>query len=504
MLPQEVEPGEIMAVKPGEKVALDGIIVEGTSCLNTVALTGESLPRDVGAGDEVISGCVNISGLLRVRVSRPFSDSTVSKILRLVEESAGNKAKSETFIRRFAKVYTPIVVIMALVLAIVPPFFCSGYMAGLAVWGYRALAFLVVSCPCALVLSVHLTFFAGIGGASRRGILIKGGNYMEALAKTSAVVMDKTGTLTEGVFSVDIVHPSVVSESELLHIAATAEQFSTHPIAEALRRACWNKIDKDALSDVHETAGQGIRAVIGGREVLVGNDKLMKASGISATACRECGQHAGTMIHVAVGRKYAGHIVISDRVKPDAAEAMALLKRVGVKRTVMLSGDNEATATAVAVKLGIDECYVGLLPLDKVRHVERLLEEEKRNASGGRASTLVFVGDGINDAPVLARADIGIAMGGLGSDAAIEASDVVLMDDKPSKIALAIAVSRRTIAIALQNTYFAIGVKAAILILVAAGCLGAMTMPLAVFGDVGVMVIAVLNATRAMQTRPVR
>ncbi len=505
VLPQEVEIGETLIVKPGEKIALDGVVAEGMSSVSTVALTGESMPRDVAAGDEVISGCVNISGLLRVKVSKSYGESTVAKILKLVEESSEGKSHSETFIRRFAKVYTPIVVILAILLALVPPFFCEEYTSGLAVWGYRALAFLVVSCPCALVLSVPLTFFAGIGGASRRGILVKGGNYMEALAKAETVVMDKTGTLTLGVFSVDIVHPSVVSESELLYLAATAEQFSTHPVAEALRSACDKEIEKDALTDVREIAGQGIKALIGGKTVLVGNDKLMASAGVEHRSCKACAAHTGTMIHVAVDGQYAGHIVISDKVKPDAPEAIRLLKTVGVKRTVLLTGDNEATTVAVACSLGMDEYFAGLLPEDKVAHVERLLKE-KKTKSGGRSksSTLVFVGDGINDAPVLARADVGIAMGALGSDAAIEASDVVLMDDKPSKIALAISIARHTIGIALQNTYFAIGIKVIILILVGIGCLGSFAMPIAVFGDVGVMVLAVLNAMRALHTRPLK
>ncbi|MCD8281650.1 MAG: cadmium-translocating P-type ATPase [Prevotella sp.] len=493
--PQEVETGEVMVVKPGAKIALDGEIIDGTSALNTVALTGESMPREVSRGDEVISGCVNISGLLRVKVTKTFGESTVTKVLRLVEESADNKSQSETFIHRFAKIYTPIVVSLAVLLALIPPFFCAGYLSGLAVWGYRALAFLVVSCPCALVLSVPLTFFAGIGGASRKGILVKGGNYMETLARAETVVMDKTGTLTEGVFSVEAVHPSIISERELLRIAAAAERYSTHPVAEALRRACKESVSRLALSGVSETAGQGIKAYVDGREVLVGSVKLLSGAGIEIVPCDECRHRTGTIIHVAVGGVYAGHIVISDRLKADAGEAIRGMKSAGIKRTVLLTGDNEAAATAVARSLDIDECHAALMPADKVMHVERLLEEKS-----GRAS-LVFVGDGINDAPVLARADIGIAMGALGSDAAIEAADIVLMDDKPSKIALAITIARRTVAIALQNTYFAIGVKTAILILVASGCLGSFAMPFAVFGDVGVMVIAVLNASRALAVR---
>ncbi len=499
--PQEVKIGETIVVKPGEKVPLDGIITEGESSLNTSALTGESLPREVSVGDDVISGCVNITGLIRVRVNKSFGESTVSKILKLVEESADNKSKSETFIHRFAKVYTPIVVFLAIALAVIPPFFCSTYTSGLATWGYRALAFLVVSCPCALVLSIPLTFFAGIGGASRKGILIKGGNYMEALAKAETVVMDKTGTLTQGIFSVDTIHSTNISEEELLRFAATAEQFSTHPIADALRRAYTKDISKDDLTDVKEVAGQGVQAKIDGKEVCVGNEKLMISSAVVMPSDKEYQNHVGTIIHIAIDGDYAGHIVISDKLKGDAIEAICSMKELGVKRTVMLTGDNEASATVVAHTLGVDEFHAGLLPAGKVEHVERLINE-KQMAKGGvkKGSALVFVGDGINDAPVLARADVGIAMGALGSDAAIEASDVVLMDDKPSKIATAISISRHTISIAMQNAYFAVGIKVAILILVALGALGTLAMPIAVFGDVGVMVLAVLNAMRALKT----
>ncbi len=490
--PQEVEIGEIIVVKPGEKLALDGVVVEGASALNTTALTGESLPREVSVGDDVLSGCVNISGLLRIRVSKSFGESTVSKILKLVESSAENKANSETFIRRFAKVYTPLVVVLALVLAVIPPLFYTSYMEGLALWGYRALAFLVVSCPCALVLSIPLTFFAGIGGASRKGLLIKGGNYIEALAKAEMVVMDKTGTLTQGFFSVDTVHPNNIPASDLLRYAAAAEQFSTHPIADALRRACPEALNKE-VTDIQELAGQGISATIEGKTIHVGNVKLMRAAHIELPADEEYMSHVGTIIHVSIDNAYAGHIVISDKVKDDAADAIRSMKKVGVKRIVMLTGDNEEAAALVARSLGIDEYHAALLPGDKVEHVERLLSTKAKRSS------LLFVGDGINDAPVLARADVGIAMGALGSDAAIEAADVVLMDDKPSKIALAIRLARHTIGIALQNAYFAIGLKLLLLILVALGTLGSLAMPIAVFGDVGVMVLCVLNAMRALK-----
>ncbi len=499
--PQEVAIGETIVVKPGEKIALDGIVTEGQSGLNTTALTGESLPREVAMGDEVISGCINISGVLKIKVTKSFGESTVSKILKLVEDSSENKAHRETFIRRFAKIYTPMVVILALLLALIPPFFCTTYLEGLAVWGYRALAFLVVSCPCALVLSIPLTFFAGIGGASRKGILIKGGNYMEGLAKTATIVMDKTGTLTQGIFSVETIHPIGISSAELIHMAAAAEQFSTHPIAEALQRACNDKVNRDEANDVSEVAGQGIKANIDGHDVGVGNEKLMAAMDITMPDDKEYQTHMGTIIHVAIDNNYAGHIVIADMLKDDAIEAIRAIKTLGVQRTVMLTGDNEAAAQVVARQLGIDECHSGLLPGDKVNHVERLISEKGKIEGVKSNSTLVFVGDGINDAPVLARADVGIAMGALGSDAAIEASDVVLMDDKPSKIATAIRIARHTIGIAMQNAYFAIGVKIAILVLVAVGALGTLAMPIAVFGDVGVMVIAVLNAMRALQTK---
>ena len=486
--PENVGIGEVIIVKPGEKVPLDGIVIEGTSSLNTVALTGESLPRDVNTGDEVISGCVNLTGVLHIRTTKSFGESTVSKILQLVESADGQKSRSESFITRFARVYTPVVVMAALLLALVPPLFSSaGFSGSFATWLHRALIFLVVSCPCALVISVPLTFFSGLGGASRKGILIKGSCYMDSLAKIGTVVFDKTGTLTKGEFAVEAVHPEDFNENELLHLAAHVEHFSTHPIGEALRAAFPNAAnDGCSVSNVEEIAGQGIKACVEGRSVCVGNTRMMDSVGAGWHDCHR----AGTIIHVAVDGKYAGHIVINDLVKEDSAEAVTSLKRLGVSQTVMLTGDREDVARDVAVKLGIDTWYAGLLPADKVKHLEQLLATKQAGRS------LAFVGDGINDAPVLKRADIGIAMGGLGSDAAIEAADVVLMDDKPTKIATAISISRCTIHIARQNVWFAIGVKAAILILATVG-LG--TMWLAVFADVGVTVLAVLNAMRALR-----
>ena len=486
--PEEVRIGEVIVIRPGDKVPLDGTVIEGTSSLNTVALTGESIPRDAGAGDEVISGCVNLSGVLRVRTTKSFGESTVSKILRLVESADGQKSRSESFITRFARVYTPIVVFAALLLAFLPPLFSeTGFSASFATWLHRALIFLVVSCPCALVISVPLTFFGGLGGASRKGILIKGSSYMDTLARIGTVVFDKTGTLTKGEFAVEAVHPEDFNENELLHLAAHVEHFSTHPIGEALRAAFPNAAnDGCSVTDVEEIAGQGIRACVEGHFVCVGNTRMMDSVGAGWHDCHR----AGTIIHVAVDGKYAGHIVINDLVKEDSAEAVTSLKRLGVSQTVMLTGDREDVARDVAVKLGIDTWYAGLLPADKVKHLEQLLATKQAGRS------LAFVGDGINDAPVLKRADIGIAMGGLGSDAAIEAADVVLMDDKPTKIATAISISRCTIHIARQNVWFAIGVKAAILILATVG-LG--TMWLAVFADVGVTVLAVLNAMRALR-----
>ena len=486
--PEEVKIGETVIVKPGEKIPLDGKVFEGTSSLNTVALTGESMPRDVSAGMDVISGCVNLSGVLKVRVDKPYSESTAAKIIQLVEQAGDNKSRSESFIRRFARVYTPIVVIAALALAVIPPFFYDSYAPAFGIWLYRALTFLVVSCPCALVISIPLTFFAGIGGASHKGILIKGGNYMDALTKLSTVVFDKTGTLTKGTFEVEAIHPEKLSEQELLHLAAHVERFSTHPIAIALRIAYAKEKDNCSVDNVQETAGQGITATVNGKKVSVGNARLMTALGMEIPVCKRCVSHIGTMVHVAVDGEYAGHIIISDQLKADAIEAIEQLKALGVRKTVMLTGDKREVAEQVAEQTKVTEYYAELLPADKVSHVERLIAEKSGN------ETIAFVGDGINDAPVLARADVGIAMGALGSDAAIEAADVVLMDDKPSKIALAIKLSSRTIFIAKENAWFAIGIKVAVLLL---ATFGMASMGLAVFADVGVMVLAVLNAMRA-------
>ena len=474
--PDEVNVGDIIVIRPGEKVPLDGVIVEGASALNTVALTGESLPRDVAEDDEVISGCVNLSGVLRVSVTKPYGESTVSKIIRLVESAGETKSKSETFITRFARIYTPIVVFAAIALAVVPTLLGGAF----STWLYRALMFLVVSCPCALVISVPLTFFGGIGGASRRGILIKGASYIDVLSKIDTVVFDKTGTLTHGQFAVTAVHPDSCDEHQLLHLAAHVEHFSTHPIGAALRDAFPDEAtDGCKVSNVREVAGQGIIAAVGDKEVAVGNTKLMDAVGAKWHDC----QHLGTIIHVAIDGKYAGHIVINDQIKADSAEAIKALGELGVKRTVMLTGDRKEVAENVANTLGISEYHAELMPADKVSRIETL-------------SNFCFVGDGINDAPVLARADVGIAMGGLGSDAAIEAADVVLMDDKPSKIALAIRLARRTLNIARQNVWLAIGIKLAVLVLAA---VGVATMWMAVFADVGVTVLAVLNAMRALR-----
>lgn len=486
--PEEVMIGETVIVKPGEKIPLDGRVLEGASSLNTVALTGESMPRDVSAGMEVISGCVNLSGVLKVQVEKAYSESTAAKIIQLVEEAGDNKSRSESFIRRFARVYTPIVVIAALALAVIPPFFYDSYAPAFGVWLYRALTFLVVSCPCALVISIPLTFFAGIGGASHKGILIKGGNYMDALAKLSTVVFDKTGTLTRGTFDVEAIHPEKLSEHELLHLAAHVERYSTHPIALALRMAYADEKDNCTVEDIQETAGQGITAIVNNQKVSVGNSRLMATLGITIPTCKRCSSHAGTIVHVAIDGEYAGHIVISDQLKADAVKAIESLKQLGVSKTVMLSGDKREVVEQVAEQTKVTEYYAELLPTDKVKHVERLIAE--KNAG----ETIAFVGDGINDAPVLARADVGIAMGALGSDAAIEAADVVLMDDKPSKIALAIELSCRTIFIAKENAWFAIGIKVAVLLL---ATFGMASMGLAVFADVGVMVLAVLNAMRA-------
>ena len=485
--PEEVAVGDIIVIQPGEKVPLDGVIIEGSTALNTIALTGESMPREAGEGDEVISGCVNISGVVTARVTKPFEESTASKIIRLVESAGEHKAHSETFIARFAKVYTPVVVFAALSLALLPPLLSGNFGAAFPVWLYRALLFLVVSCPCALVISVPLTFFGGIGGASRNGILVKGANYMDVLAKTGTIVFDKTGTLTHGRFAVEAVHPEQCDERHLLHLAAHVEHFSTHPIGAALRDAFPDEAtDGCRISDVTELAGRGIQATVEGRQVSVGNSQMMDDMGIG---WHDCGEK-GTIIHVAIDGEYAGHIVINDQVKPTSREAIEALRQLGVKKTVMLTGDREAVGTDVAQRLSIDEWHCELMPADKVVAVETLLNQRSDD------SAVAFVGDGINDAPVLARADIGIAMGGLGSDAAIEAADVVLMDDDPAKIAVAIKTARRTLRIARQNVVFAIGVKVAVLLLAA---IGVASMWMAVFADVGVTVLAVLNAMRALK-----
>ncbi len=492
--PSEVAVGSVIVIQPGEKVPIDGVIIEGTTSLNTVALTGESLPREVTVGDEVISGCVNQQGVVRVRTTKSFGESTVSKIIDLVEHAGEHKSKSETFITRFARVYTPVVVIAALLIAIVPPLICAVANSSFFTFHsslYKALMFLVVSCPCALVISVPLTFFGGIGGASRQGILIKGSNFMDALARLHTVVFDKTGTLTHGQFAVTAVHPDTCDEHQLLHLAAHVEHFTTHPIGAALRNAFPDEAtDGCEVSDVEEVAGQGIRARVGQHMVCVGNTKMMDAVG---AAWRDC-HHVGTIIHVAIDGVYAGHIVISDQVKADSASAIASLKALGVSRTVMLTGDRQSVAEEVAAQLQLTEHHAELLPGDKVEHVERLLSDRPVG------TTLAFVGDGINDAPVLARADVGIAMGALGSDAAIEAADVVLMDDRLSRLPLAIRIARRTLSIARQNVWFAIGVKVAVLLLAA---FGLATMWLAVFADVGVTVLAVFNAMRALRTRAI-
>ena len=485
--PEQVEVGETIIIKPGEKVPLDGIVIEGNTSLNTIALTGESVPRKIVEGDEVISGCVNLSGVIKVRTTKNFGESAVSKIINLVENATESKSKSETFISRFARVYTPIVVFAAIALALLPPLISGNFAGVFPTWLYRALMFLVVSCPCALVISVPLTFFGGIGGASRKGILVKGSNYMDVLAKVGTVVFDKTGTLTHGRFEVTAVHPDTCDEHQLLHLAAHVEHFSTHPIGAALRDAFPDEAnDGCRISEVEEIAGHGIRAQVDDKIVCVGNTKMMDSIGAMWHDCH----HVGTIIHVAIDGEYAGHIVINDKIKEDSAEAITALKSLGISRTVMLTGDRKEVGEDVAQKLGLSEYHAELLPADKVQYVEQLLNEKQE----GRF--LAFVGDGINDAPVLARADVGIAMGGLGSDAAIEAADVVLMDDQPSKIALAIRIARRTLGIAKQNVWFAIGVKVAVLVLAA---FGIATMWMAVFADVGVTVLAVFNSMRALK-----
>lgn len=485
--PTSVSVGEIIEVRPGERVPMDGCILEGETTLDTVALTGESVPRMAHPGDSIISGSVNLTGVLKVRVEKTFGESTASKIIDLVENAGEHKSKSETFIARFAKVYTPIVVYVAIALALLPPLFAENFATAFPVWLNRALTFLVVSCPCALVISIPLTFFGGIGGASRRGILIKGSNYMDALSKVDTVVFDKTGTLTRGVFKVTAIHPEQCDEEQLLHLAAHVERFSTHPIAVSLREAYSHEQDGCTVEQVEEVSGQGVRAVVNGKTVCVGNTKMMEQLQVRFHPC----ELVGTIVHVAVDGEYFGHIVISDEMKSDAREAVAALKAAGVRRTVMLTGDRREVGEDVAKQLALDEVHTELLPAEKVERVEALL---KAKADG---QSLIFVGDGMNDAPVLARADVGMAMGGLGSDAAIEAADVVIMDDKPSKVALAIVLARRTVGIAMQNAWFAIGVKVLVLFLAA---FGIATMWMAVFADVGVMVLAVLNAMRALKS----
>ena len=486
--PDEVETGSVIVVQPGEKVPIDGVIIEGSSALNTSALTGESLPRDVKAGDEVISGCISMTGVLKIRTTREFGESTVSKILDLVENASSRKSKSEDFISKFARIYTPAVCIGALALAILPPLvrmLFMGLEADWSAWIYRALTFLVISCPCALVISIPLSFFAGIGGASRAGVLVKGSNYLETLSQTRIVVFDKTGTLTQGVFEVSGIHHSRMEDEKLLEYAALAESASSHPISRSLQRAYGKEIDRSRVTDIQEISGNGVTARVDGLQVAAGNDKLMEHLGISYISCHE----AGTVIHMAIDGQYAGHILISDVEKPHSREAIRELKKAGVRRTVMLTGDRKEAAEQTASRLGLDEVHSELLPADKVEKVEELLRSKTAKEK------LAFVGDGINDAPVLGRADIGIAMGAMGSDAAIEAADVVLMDDDPLKISKAIRISRKCLGIVYQNIVFAIGIK---LICLALGALGLANMWLAIFADVGVMILAVLNAIRAL------
>ena len=488
MDPDEVEIGSIIIVQPGEKVPIDGIIVEGVSSLNTSALTGESIPRDAKAGDEIISGCINMTGVLKIRTSKEFGESTVSKILDLVENASSRKSRSEAFISKFARIYTPAVCYSALALAVLPPLVRMVFLGLPADWGmwvYRALTFLVISCPCALVISIPLSFFAGIGGASKEGILVKGSNYLETLSQTKYVVFDKTGTLTRGVFEVSGIHHSKLENEQLLEYAALAESASSHPISKSLQRAYGKELDRSRVSDIQEISGNGVMARVDGREVAVGNARLMERLHISAIPCHQ----VGTIIHVAIDGAYAGHIVISDLMKPNAKEAVSALRSAGVEKIIMLTGDIESVANQVAKELGIDEVYSDLLPGDKVEKVDKILASKKEKAK------LAFVGDGINDAPVLSRADIGIAMGAMGSDAAIEAADVVLMDDDPMKIAKGIKISRKCLRIVYQNIIFAIGIKLICLVL---GAVGIANMWLAIFADVGVMIIAVLNAIRAL------
>lgn len=489
--PDEVEIGSIIVVQPGEKVPLDGVVLEGSSALNTSALTGESLPREIGRGEEIISGCINLTGVLKVCTTREFGESTVSKILDMVENASSRKSKSEAFISRFARIYTPAVCYSALVLALLPPLvrlFVLGASADWMVWIYRALTFLVISCPCALVVSIPLSFFAGIGGASKAGVLVKGSNYLEALSKARYVVFDKTGTLTRGVFEVNGIHHNEMEDAKLLEYAALAESASSHPISQSLQRAYGKEIDRSRVTGIQELSGKGVMAFVDGISVAAGNDKLMAHLGVEPVDCH----HVGTIIHMAVENRYAGHILISDVVKPHAAEAVRALKNAGIQKTIMLTGDGRKVAEQVAASLGIDQVYSELLPGDKVTKVEELLAEKTEK------DKLVFVGDGINDAPVLSRADIGIAMGAMGSDAAIEAADIVLMDDDPLKIPKAVRISRKCLGIVYQNIVFAIGVKFICLIL---GALGIANMWLAIFADVGVMIIAVLNAVRALYVK---
>ena len=486
--PDEVEIGNIIVVRPGEKVPIDGVVVSGTSALNTSALTGESLPRDAAPGDEVVSGCINMTGVLKIKTTRAFGESTVSKILDLVENASSRKSKSEDFISKFARVYTPVVCIAALALAVLPPLVRMLFLDAPGQWDqwvYRALTFLVISCPCALVISIPLSFFAGIGGASRVGVLVKGSNYLETLSKTKVVVFDKTGTLTKGVFAVNAVHHNELAKEKLLEYAALAESASSHPISKSLQRAFGKEIDRSRVADVQEISGGGVIAMVDGVQVAAGNDKLMKRLGVAPVPCHK----TGTIVHMAIDGRYAGHIVIADVIKPGAKAALKALKKCGVHKTVMLTGDAKAVADQVADELGVDQVYSELLPGDKVEKVEQLLKQKHEN------ERLAFVGDGINDAPVLGRADIGIAMGAMGSDAAIEAADVVLMDDDPAKIAKSIQISRRCLGIVYQNIVFAIGVKLICLVL---GALGIANMWLAIFADVGVMILAVLNAMRAL------